>query len=125
MSRTLSNTTASRNGKAVEKSLLQYMGLSHEQSPVDSTLEGHPLEIKSCQMQIIDSHNSNHRRSGRIVFEPEQHRYLLEHGGIYAFVVHVNKVVHHTRMIRADLVKLPDFSCNRSVPWPTARGWLS
>ncbi|WP_094226941.1 hypothetical protein [Methanolobus psychrotolerans] len=125
MNRTLSNTVASRNGRSMEQSILHYMGLQHEGQPVDSSLQGHPLEIKSCQTNIIDSYNSNGRRSGRFVFDSEQLSYLTSNDGFFVFIVHEDLVVHHTWMMKAGLVRLHEFDGVRSVPWTTVRRWLN
>jgi hypothetical protein len=95
------------------------MGLPHENTPVDTTLDGHPFEIKSCQLHITDSHCSNHMRSGRFVLDAEQHHYLLENGGLYGLIVHEQGVVHRTRIIKAEDLPVEEFTGVRSVPWTT------
>lgn len=120
-----SNIIASRNGREMEKAVLLYMGLEHIGQPVDSSLEGIPLEVKSCQIRIGDNSHSNNCRSGRIVFESEQLKYLKANDGILVCIVHEDYVVHHSWMMKAELVQLQEFGGNRSVPWPTVRGWLN
>lgn len=118
-----SNTLASRNGKSIEQSVLKYLGLPHEKEPVDSTMDGYPLEVKSCQVLVGDCSHGNYKRSGRFVFESRQHKHLLDKDGRYVFVVQdEKKVVQHTRMLRAALVPLRDFVGIRSIAWPTVMG---
>ena len=122
MTRTLSNTLASRNGRSIETCILRYMGLLHEKEPVDSSLEGSPLEIKSCQVLVGDRSHGNCKRSGRFAFDSEQHRYLLKNDGSYVFVVHDDQVVVHTKILRAELLPLREFRGIRSIAWPTVLG---
>lgn len=99
------------------------MGLIHEKEPVDSSLDGYPLEVKSCQVMVGDRSHCNQKRSGRFVFESRQHRHLLENDGRYVFVVQdEQKVVHHTWMLRAALIPLREFVGIRSIAWPTVMG---
>jgi hypothetical protein len=112
-----SNTLASRNGKAIEKSIALYMGVPLDGQPVDAVLDGKPLEIKSCQQYITDVGSHKSRRSGRFVFNEEQHKYLLQNNGIYALVVRMGDIVIHTRLIKANLIS--GISGRASVkPWP-------
>jgi hypothetical protein len=99
-----SNTIASRNGKLVEQSIALYMGVPWEGKPVDAVLDGKPLEIKSCQQYITDMGSARNRRSGRFVFNEEQHEYLLQNDGIYALVVRTGDTVIHTRLKKASLI---------------------
>jgi hypothetical protein len=112
-----SNALASRNGKLVEQSIALYMGVSWEGKPVDAVLDGKPLEIKSCQQYITDMGSARNKRSGRFVFNEEQHRYLLENNGIYALVVRTGDIVIHTRLRKASLIS--GITGRASVkPWP-------
>lgn len=111
-----SNTTASRNGKSIEMSILRYMGLPQQGQPVDSELDGKPLEVKSCQLYITDVSCGKSRRSGRFQFNEEQDRYLKENDGRYALVVHDEGIIHHTRLLRASLIEgIVGRACGK--PW--------
>ena len=92
------------------------MGVPLDGLPVDATLDGKPLEIKSCQQYITDVGSHRNRRSGRFVFNEEQHEYLLENNGIYALVVRMGDIVIHTRLMKASLIsRISGRSCVR--PW--------
>jgi hypothetical protein len=100
-----SNALASKNGHIIEQSICNYLGLDHHPGEiVDTYLNGKPLEIKSCQEWIGDSSHTNCRRSGRFQFNEEQHRYLVENNGIYAFVVQVDGEIKRTCFRKASLI---------------------
>jgi hypothetical protein len=100
-----SDTIASRNGRTIESTICDYLGIKHNYNDiVDAELDGHPLEIKSCQEWIGDSSHTNCRRSGRFQFNEEQHRYLVENNGIYAFVVQVDGEIKRTCLKKACLI---------------------
>jgi hypothetical protein len=112
-----SNTLASRNGKLIERSIAQYIGVPLNGQPVDAMLDDKPLEIKSCQQYITDMGSARNRRSGRFVFNEEQHQYMLENNGIYALVVRTGDIVIHTRLRKASLIS--GITGRASVkPWP-------
>lgn len=100
-----SNALAHHNGREIETTICQLLNIERlDEHHYDAVLDGHPLEIKSCQERIIDSHNANKWRSGRFKLNEEQHRYLVENGGIYAFVVQVDGEIKRTCLKRADLI---------------------
>jgi hypothetical protein len=100
------NALACRNGHEIESRVCEYLGIEHNPNAiVDAELDGHPLEIKSCQEFITVSGSSGVRRRGRFVFNEEQDQYLKENGGIYALVVHCDGVIKRTRLLKASLVK--------------------
>jgi hypothetical protein len=111
-----SNALASKNGHIIEQSICNYLGLDHHPGEiVDTYLNGKPLEIKSCQERIIDSHNANKWRSGRFKFNEEQDKFLKEHDGIYAFVVHVDGEIKRTCFRKASLIGgIVGRSCGRT-----------
>ena len=101
-----SNTIASRNGRTIETTICDYLGITHNCNDiVDAELDGHPFEIKSCQEYIGDSSHNNCRRSGRFQLNEEQHRYLVENDGIYAFVVQSGGEIKRTCLRKAELVQ--------------------
>lgn len=100
-----SQSLAHRNGRTAETTICDYLGIEHDyKGIVDAELDGHPLEIKSCQEYIGDSSHNNGRRSGRFQLNEEQHQYLVENDGIYAFVVHCDGEIKRTCLKRACLI---------------------
>jgi hypothetical protein len=110
------NSTASRNGHTIESWVCDFLGIPHDPNVIaDAILDGHPLEIKSCQEWIGDSSHTNCRRSGRFQFNEEQHKYLVENNGIYAFVVHVDGEIKRTCFRKASLIGgIVGRSCGRT-----------
>jgi hypothetical protein len=111
-----SNTIASRNGRTIESTICDYLGITHNCNDiVDAELDGHPLEIKSCQEYIGDSSHNNGRRSGRFQLNEEQHQYLVENDGIYAFVVHCDGEIKRTCIKKASSIgEIVGRSCGRT-----------
>jgi len=110
------NALACRNGHEIESRVCEYLGIEHNPNAiVDAELDGHPLEIKSCQEYIGDSSHNNGRRSGRFQLNEEQHQYLVENDGIYAFVVHCDGEIKRTCLKRASAVgEIVGRSCGRT-----------
>ena len=111
------NALASRNGREVELQVLHCLGIDHIRQPVDSRIRGHPIEIKSCQQYIKDTNHTNSRRSGRFLFQSEQHEYLLRNRGSYIFIVRDASDILKSRILRADLLRLKRFEGVLQMPW--------
>jgi hypothetical protein len=111
-----SNALASQNGYNIESQICAYLGIEHNcNAIVDAVLDGHPLEIKSCQEYIGDSSHNNGRRSGRFQLNEEQHQYLVENDGIYAFVVHCEGEIKRTCIKKASSIgEIVGRSCGRT-----------
>ena len=113
-----SNATASHNGAEMEdfvKSLLP--GVNITGGHIDGEYQGVPLEIKSCQVCIIDASHPSGHRSGRFVFSGDQHKDLVNSEGDYLLVVHKDGSPFLGFRAPASCLDLPDFSGNRAVSW--------
>ncbi len=100
-----SNALAHHNGREIETTICQLLNIERlDEHHYDAILDGHPLEIKSCQEHITDIHNANGWRSGRFKLNEEQDKYLKENNGIYAFVVHVDGEIKRTCFRKASLI---------------------
>lgn len=111
------NALASHNGREVELQVLHCLGIDHIKQPVDSCIKGHPIEIKSCQRYIEDAYHTNSRRSGRFLFNSNQHEYLLRNRGSYVFVVRDASNILKSRILRADVLGLKRFEGVLQMPW--------
>lgn len=116
-----SNATASHNGAEMEafaRSMLPNATITAGNEDIDGNLGGVPLEIKSCQICIIDnSHTTTGKRSGRFVFSGDQHKALIEAGGEYLLIVHKEGSPFLGFRAPAFCLDLPDFTGNRAVSW--------
>ncbi len=113
-----SNVRASRNGKAFEEYVKRLLpDITFLNGQFDAVLNGIPLEIKSCQATITDHSHNNTQRSGRFVFQAEQHEALQKAGGAYLFIVHVEEEPLLSFREVAEDVGLPEFSGIKSVAW--------
>lgn len=115
-----------KNGKMMEDFVTSlFPDIKMKNELIDAEYGTVQVEIKSCQEFIVDnSHNTamkrDYRRSGRFVFEGEQHRELVELGGEYFFIVHSNGVPKMFIRVDAEQVGLPDhFRGTKSVTWKT------
>lgn len=116
--KTDSNTRAARNGKAIEEYVQRLLpNIKFLNGQFDAVYDGTLLEIKSCQATVVDNSHNNTHRSGRFVFQSEQHNALLKAGGEYLFVVHVDENPLISFREIAEDVGLPDFSGVKSVAW--------
>lgn len=115
-----------KNGKMMEDfvtSLFPDIKMKNER--IDAEYGSVQVEIKSCQEFIVDnSHNTamrrDYRRSGRFVFEGEQHSELVRLNGEYFFIVHSGGVPKMFIRVDAEQVGLPDsFEGTKSVTWTT------
>lgn len=114
-----SNALAARNGCLIEKIVrtlypdaqFDYKGL------VDLQINGHPVEIKSCQISVSDQSHRTGIRSGRFAFSAEQHKSLIQNRGEYILMVHKNGEPFLFFRIQASALKIPEFSGIKSVCW--------
>lgn len=114
------NTKAVRNGKTFENFAIKHLrGVEYIGGVYDAVYRGLPLEIKSCEAMITDSHASKNRRSGRFVFNSEQHEELKARGGTYYVIVHQGKKVLRRKLIKVDALPLPEFQGVKAVSWKT------
>ncbi len=111
-----SNALAHHNGREIETTICQLLNIERlDEHHYDAILDGHPLEIKSCQEWIGDSSHNNGRRSGRFQLNEEQHQYLVENDGIYAFVVHCDGEIKRTCIKKASSIgEIVGRSCGRT-----------
>ncbi len=119
-----SQTLAAQNGCNMEhiiqalypEAIFEYTGV------IDFTINGVRVEIKSCQAQVHDSSTSGGTRSGRFVFNEEQHKTLIENSGEYILLVHKNSVpIVYIRVPASKLQNtLGEFSGIKSVCWKSA-----
>jgi len=121
LSKIPNNTLASRNGEKIEEIARALIpGIHFLHGLFDAEFEGTPLEIKSCQAVITDhSHPNTRKRSGRFLFNRQQHDTLQEAGGEYLFVVHEGGIPMISFRTAADQVKLSGFSGSKCVAWRT------
>lgn len=119
---TESQTAAAQNGCNMERIIQQlYPGAKLEYTGlIDATINGVRVEIKSCQEHVRDSNNSGGTRSGRFVFNEEQHKALIENNGEYIFLVHTAGVPFLFFRVPARNVLLSEFSGIKSVCWRSA-----
>jgi len=118
---TESQTAAAQNGCNMERIIQQlYPGAKLEYTGlIDATIDGVRVEIKSCQDHVKDSSTSGGTRSGRFVFNEEQHKTLIENSGEYIFLVHTAGVPFLFFRVPARNVTLSEFSGVKSVCWKT------
>lgn len=116
---TESQTAASQNGCTMEGIIKQlYPGAKLEYTGlIDATINGVRVEIKSCQEHVRDSNNSGGTRSGRFVFNEEQHQALIENNGEYIFLVHNAGNPFLFFRVPARNVPLSEFTGIKSVCW--------
>ncbi|AKB47409.1 hypothetical protein MSKOL_1632 [Methanosarcina sp. Kolksee] len=116
---TESQTAAAQNGCTMENIIKQlYPGAKLEYTGlIDATINGVRVEIKSCQEHVRDSNNSGGTRSGRFVFNEEQHKALIENNGEYIFLVHTAGVPFLFFRVPARNVPLPEFTGVKSLCW--------
>lgn len=114
-----SQTAAAQNGCTMEGIIKQlYPGAKLEYTGlIDATIDGVRVEIKSCQERVRDSSNSGGTRSGRFVFNEEQHKALIENNGEYIFLVQNSGVPFIFFRAPARNVTLSDFIGIKSVCW--------
>lgn len=116
-----SNATASHNGTDMEafaRSMLPNATIIAGKEDIDGDLGGVPLEIKSCQVCIIDnSHPTTRKRSGRFIFSGDQHNALIESGGEYLLIVHKEGSPFLGFRAPASCLNLPNITGNRAVSW--------
>lgn len=114
-----SQTAAAQNGCTMEGIIKQlYPGAKLEYTGlIDATIDGIRVEIKSCQEHVKDSNNSGGTRSGRFVFNEEQHKILIESNGEYIFLVQNAGIPFLFFRVPARNISLPDFSGIKSVCW--------
>jgi len=119
LSRIPNNTLASRNGEAIEEIARPLIpGIHFLHGLFDAEFEGAPLEIKSCQAVITDhSHANTRKRSGRFLFNRQQHDALQEAGGECLFVVHEAGIPKISFRTAAEQVELSEFSGSKCVAW--------
>lgn len=90
----------------------EYIGLLY-----DAFYQGKPLEIKSCEVRIKDSHAILGHRAGRVVFWDKQHEELLNTGGNYYLIIHEGAEVLRSKLVKAESLNLPEFHGMKAVSW--------
>lgn len=111
------NQKAARNGKIGEHfASIVYDTEIAQGALIDGEYYGLPLEVKTTQVWVYDAHNSQGRRRGRFYLTKEQHKFLLETGGYYCFVLlDESGDVIFSRLRLASDVDLPPSS--RQLVW--------
>lgn len=101
-----SNALASQNGKNIETTICDLLGVEHHgKEIVDTYINDKPCEIKSCQEWIQVTGSNGKRRRGRFILNEEQDKFLKENGGIYVFVVQSGGEIKRTCLRKAELVQ--------------------
>lgn len=111
------NQKAYRNGRIGEYyASIVYDTEISTNALIDGEYCGLPLEVKTTQVWVYDASNTQMRRRGRYYLTKEQHKYLLETGGYYCFVLldEEGKVIFSRLKLAAD-VDMPPSS--RQVVW--------
>jgi hypothetical protein len=113
-----SNARASHNGLTYERYASKHLkGLTPVGLLWDALYKDKPLEVKSCEEVISDSHAGRGHRTGRIMFWDQQHKALMENGGAYYIIVHAGRKVIKRGIFPAGVLNLPEFEGMRGISW--------
>ncbi len=116
-----SNKTAVKNGLNAESVFKNFMSkyeynLTQLNDLIDFMVNGHYVEIKSCQKEIYDSSHQNFR-SGRFVMNKGQHQYLVSENGYYYFMLYNYKdsKIERSKFILAKNIKYQRLICWKRI----------
>ncbi len=114
------NKTAVKNGLNAESEFKNFMSkyeynLTQLNDLIDFMVNGHYVEIKSCQKEIYDSSHQNFR-SGRFVMSKEQHDFLVKNNGYYYFIAfEIGKIIYRSKFILAKNIKYQRLICWKRI----------
>ena len=116
-----SNSRAYRNGELGEDEAMRLMverSKKHAVKRVNGLLDfviGHTwIEVKTCQIQIIDYSRTNKHRNGRFILDINQHNALQRQDGLYMFIVLKDGELFKHRLMRAS-----DIEFTSNLTWTT------
>ena len=116
-----SNSRAHRNGEIGEDEAMKLLierSKQHAVKRVNGLLDfviGHTwVEVKTCQIQIIDYSRKDKHRNGRFILDINQHSALQKQDGLYMFVVLKDGELFKHRLMRAR-----DLEYRNNLTWTT------